>query len=154
MDYNMVKEILDEKVHYRTSFHTQHENRIDELAKTEPINFFWGFSETNDSGNSALRLALQHDNAIVYLIGFDYNIGGSNLPNVYSGTTNYPRSHIFPAASMQTSKWKQRLNKILREHKDKQIIRVNGNNKSFDMPYKNYSEITTEQFKEIYDTRN
>jgi hypothetical protein len=72
MDYNMVKEILDEKVHYRTSFHTQHENRIDELAKTEPINFFWGFSETNDSGNSALRLALQHDNAIVYLIGFDY----------------------------------------------------------------------------------
>jgi len=78
MDYDMVKEILNKKVHYQTSFHTQHENRIDELAKTEPINFFWGFSETNDSGNSALRLALQHDNAIVYLIGFDYNIGGSN----------------------------------------------------------------------------
>jgi hypothetical protein len=155
MDYNMVKEILDKKVHYQTSFHTQHENRIDKLQEEgEPIHFFWGFSETNDSGNSALRLALQHDNISVYLIGFDYNDGGSNLPNVYAGTNHYPRSHIFPAASMQTSKWKQRLNKILREHKDKQIIRVNGNNKSFDMPYENYSELTTEQFKEIYESGN
>jgi hypothetical protein len=155
MDYNMVKEILDKKVHYRTSFHTQHENRIDKLQEGgEPINFFWGFRETNDSGNSALRLALQHDNTSVYLIGFDYNIGGSNLPNVYSGTKNYPDGHIFPAASMQTSKWTQRLNKILRDYKDKKIIRVNGNNKSFDMPHENYSEITTEQFKEIYDSGN
>jgi len=155
MDYNMVKEILDKKVHYQTSFYTQHENRIDSRAENgEPINFFWGFRETNDSGNSALRLSLQHDNISVYLIGFDYNNGGSNLPNVYSGTTNYPRSHIFPAASMQTSKWTQRLNKILREHKDKKIIRVNGNKKPFDMPYENYSEITTEQFKEIYDATN
>ncbi len=152
MDYNMVKEILDNKIHHKTSFHTQHDNRVDKLqSEGEPINFFWGFSETNDSGNSALRLALQQDNTTVYIIGFDYNDGGSNLPNVYSNTTNYPRSHIFPAASMQTSKWKQRLNRILRDYPDKNIIRVNGNNKTFDMPHKNYSEITTEQFKEIYE---
>jgi hypothetical protein len=152
MDYNMVKEILDKKVHYQTSFHTQHENRIDKLAEEgEPINFFWGFSETNDSGNSALRLALQHDNTIIYLIGFDYNIGGSSLPNVYAGTNNYPSSHIFPAANMQTSKWIQRLNKILKQHKDKKFIRVNGSNTEISIQQTNYSEITPEQFKEIYD---
>jgi transposase-like protein len=155
MDYNMVDEIIKNKVHYKTSLYTQHENRIDKLAEDgEPINFFWGFKETNDSGNSALRLALQHDNETIYIVGFDYNNGGGSLPNVYAGTNQYPRSHIFPAASMQTDKWRQRLNKILKEYPNKKIVRVNGNDKSFDMPYNNYSEITSEQFKEIYESRN
>jgi hypothetical protein len=55
---------------------------------------------------------------------------------------------------MQTDKWRQRLNKILKEYPNKKIVRVNGNNKSFDMPYNNYNEITSEQFKEIYESRN
>jgi len=152
MDRQMVDEILEQKAHTKSIFYTQHENYIDSLAiNGEPINFFNGFKETNDSGNSALRLALQHDNETIYIIGFDYNNGGSDLPNVYSGTKQYPRSHIFPAASMQTSKWKQRLNKILGEYPNKKIVRVNGNDKSFDMPYNNYSETTSEQFKEIYE---
>ena len=155
MDMFMVCEIIENNVHRQTKFYTQHCNKMDQIAEDgEPINFFWGFKETNDSGNSALRLALQQDNDIVYMIGFDYNDGGAVLPNVYSGTTNYPRNHIFPAASMQTSKWRQRLNKILTEYPDKKIIRVNGNNKPFDMSHSNYSEINIEQFKEIYDSRN
>ena len=150
MDRQMVDEIIKFEGHKRSIFYTQHENHIDSLAlQGEPINFFWGFRETNDSGNSALRLALTQDNDITYIIGFDYNDGGSNLPNVYSNTKNYPRSHIFPAASMQTDKWRQRLNKILRDYPNKKVVRVNGNNKSFDIPIDNYSEITTEQFKEI-----
>ncbi len=152
MDLNMVVEIIDNDIHRQSKFYTQHCNKIDELAEMgEPINFFWGFNETNDSGNSALRLALQHDNETIYIVGFDYNDGGGSLPNVYAGTKQYPRSHIFPAASMQTDKWRQRLNKILKEYPNKNIVRVNGNNKSFDMPYSNYSEITSEQFKEIYE---
>ena len=155
MDRQMVDEIIEQKAHTKSIFYTQHENYIDSLAVNgEPINFFWGFKETNDSGNSALRLALQHDNETIYIIGFDYNNGGSSLPNVYAGTKQYPRSHIFPAASMQTDKWRQRLNKIIKEYPNKKIVRVNGNNKSFDMPYDNYSEITSEQFKEIYERTN
>jgi len=115
MDYDMVKEILNNKVHHKITFYTQ------------------------------------HDNETIYIVGFDYNNGGGSLPNVYAGTNQYPRSHIFPAASMQTDKWRQRLNKILKEYPNKKIVRVNGNNKSFDMPYNNYSEITIEQFKEIYE---
>ena len=155
MDFNMVDEILKKDIHRQCSFYTQHDNRVDELAENgEPINFFWGFKETNDSGNSALRLALQQDNDIVYMIGFDYNDGGSSLPNVYSGTPNYCKAHVYPAASMKTSEWRQRLNRILKDYPNKKIIRVNGNNISFDISHDNYSEITTEQFKEIYDSRN
>jgi hypothetical protein len=154
MDKQMVDEILKHQAHKRSIFYTQHEKHIDSLAlKGEPINFFSGFKETNDSGNSALRLALTQDNDITYMIGFDYNEGGSNLPNVYRGTNHYPRSHIFPAASMQTDKWRQRLNKILRDYPNKKVVRVNGNNKRFDIPLDNYSEITIEQFKEIIDDR-
>jgi hypothetical protein len=50
---------------------------------------------------------------------------------------------------MQTDKWRQRLNKILRDYPNKKVVRVNGNNKRFDIPLDNYSEITIEQFKEI-----
>jgi len=151
MDYNMVKEILDNKVHYRTSFHTQHENRIDKLqSEGEPINFFWGFSETNDSGNSALKLALQHNNDVVYMIGFDYSSNPSVLPNVYSGSKNYVSRHSYPAASMLDSKWEQRLKKIIKQHPDKKVVRVNGT-RSLIIGNENYSEISTNYFKEIYE---
>jgi len=151
MDYNMVKEILDKNVHYQTNFYTQHDNRIDELqVKGEPINFFWGFSETNDSGNSALRLALMNKHNVVYTIGFDYSTTPCNLPNVYQGTENYVSSHSYPAASMTDTKWEQRLKKILKEYPNQKIVRVNGT-KSLNIGNENYCEISLEQFKEIYE---
>jgi len=151
MDYNMVKEILDKKVHYQTNFHTQHENRVDSRAEGgEPINFFWGFRETNDSGNSALRLALSNEHETVYVIGFDYSTSPSSLPNVYSGSNNYPRSHVWPAASMTDTKWIQRLRKILKDYSNQKVIRVVGT-RQLDIIADNYSEITIEQFKEIYE---
>lgn len=151
MDYNMVKEILDKKVHYQTTFYTQHDNRIDELAsKGEPINFFWGFSETNDSGNSAVKLALQNKHDVVYMIGFDYSENPSVLPNVYQGTQNYVSRHAYPAASMLDSKWEHRLRKILKQHPNQKVIRVNQT-KSLNIVSDNYSEITIQQFKEIYE---
>lgn len=152
MDLNMVVEIIDNDIHRQTKLYTEHNNRLDQLAEDgEPINFFWNFKETNDSGNSALRLALQQDNDTVYMIGFDYGNGGSDLPNVYKGTLNYCDRHMYPAASMKTSEWRQRLHKVLNDHSDKKIIRINGNNKSFDIPHEHYSELTPKQFKEIYE---
>ena len=152
MDYNMVKEILDKKVHYHTNFYTQHDNRIDKLAEDgEPINFFWGFSETNDSGNSALRLALSNKHNVVYMIGFDYSTTPCNLPNVYQGTENYVSSHSYPAASMTDTKWEQRLKKILKDYPNQKVVRVNGT-KSLNIGNENYCEISLEQFKkELYE---
>ena len=152
MDLPMVKEILESDIHLKTKFYTQHDNQIDEIAKTEPINFFWGFKETNDSGNSALRLALENKHEICYMIGFDYEDSPANLPNVYQGTPNYVAQRIYPAASMTATKWLSRLRKICRDHPDQKIVRVSDRHLPVDVP--NYSEITKEQFKAIYDRTN
>jgi hypothetical protein len=154
MDMLMVCEIVDNKIHHKTKFYTQHSNKFDKMAEEgEPINFFWGFRETNDSGNSALRLSLQNEHEVVYIIGFDYSANPSSLPNVYSGSNNYPRSHIWPAASMNDTKWIQRLRKIVKDYPNQKIIRVVGT-RQLDITDSNYSEITPEQFKEIYDATN
>jgi len=151
MDMLMVCEIVDNKIHHKTKFYTQHVNKFDKMAEEgEPINFFWGFRETNDSGNSALRLALSNEHEVVYVIGFDYSANPSSLPNVYSGSNNYPRSHVWPAASMTDTKWIGRLRKIVKDYPNQKIIRVVGT-RQLDIISDNYSEITIEQFKEIYE---
>ena len=151
MDMLMVCEIVDNKIHHKTKFYTQHVNKFDKMAEEgEPINFFWGFRETNDSGNSALRLALSNEHEVVYVIGFDYSANPSSLPNVYSGSNNYPRSHVWPAASMTDTKWIGRLRKIVKDYPNQKIIRVVGP-RQLDIISDNYSEITIEQFKEIYE---
>ena len=151
MDMLMVCEIVDNKIHHKTKFYTQHVNKFDKMAEEgEPINFFWGFRETNDSGNSALRLALSNEHEAVYVIGFDYSANPSSLPNVYSGSNNYPRSHVWPAASMTDTKWIGRLRKIVKDYPNQKIIRVVGT-RQLDIISDNYSEITIEQFKEIYE---
>ena len=151
MDYAMVKEILDNNIHHQLPFYTQHENRIDELAKTQPINFFWGMSETLDSGNGAVKLALEHEHDTVYMIGFDYSTAPDQLPNVYSGTKQYVSRHAYPAASMLDTKWEHRLRKLCRKYINQQIIRVNGT-RPVNVGCSNYTEISIEQFnKEIYE---
>lgn len=153
MDYSMVDEILKARVHYQTIFWTQHANRVDDLErKGEPINFFWGQKETNDSGNSALRLALKNGHETVYMLGFDYSTDPSTLPNVYAGTPNYAKNHMWPAASMRDTQWGNRLRRILRDFPKQKVIRVNGT-KSLQIDLPNYSEITIEQFKELLNAR-
>jgi hypothetical protein len=106
-----------------------------------------------DSGNSALEVALSHDYDVIYMIGFDYNID-DKLPNVYHGTKNYARNSLVPAAESMAREWKQRLRNLIKEYPDTQIIRVNGSYTEMNIEATNYSEITIEQFKEIYDSRN
>lgn len=150
MDYDMVKEIINNKIHYKTEFYTQHENRIDKIAETEPIKFFWGHRQTVDSGNCAVQLALSNKHEIIYMIGFDYSLDPSRLPNVYLGTENYTKYHMYPAASMKETKWIQTLSKLLKEYPDQKVVRVTDT-KHLDINKPNYSEITIEQFRKIYD---
>jgi hypothetical protein len=154
MDILMVCEIVNNKIHYQTKFYTQHCNKMDELAEQgEPISFCKIERETHDSGNSALKLAISNEHEIVYVIGFDYSSDPSSLPNVYTGTNNYQKSYVWPAASMTDTKWIQRLRKILKDHPNQKIIRVVGT-RQLDITDSNYSEITIEQFKEIYESGN
>ena len=154
MDILMVCEIIDNRIHHQTKFYTQHHNKLDKLAEEgEPINFCKIQRETHDSGNSALRLALENRHETIYVIGFDYSSDPSSLPNVYTGTNNYQKSYVWPAASLTDTKWIQRLRKILKDYPDQQVVRVNGTRK-LDIENNNYSEITPKQFKEIYDSTN
>ena len=153
MDSSMVDEILKANAHHKTQFWTQHTNRIDDIAKQgEPINFFWGQKETIDSGNSALTLALQNGHEVVYMLGFDYSTDISVLPNVYVGTPNYNKTHVWPAASKRDTQWVNRLRSILKNYPNQKVIRVNGTRPS-DISQINYSEITIQQFKDTLHAR-
>jgi hypothetical protein len=153
MDYSMVDEILKARIHYQTEFYTQHSNRVDEFErKGEPIKFFWGTKETQDSGNSALRLALDNQHDIVYMIGFDYSSNQSFLPNVYLGTPNYAGTYANPSANAMDVKWGNRLRRILKDFPEQKVVRVNGS-KSLQIDLPNYSEITIEEFKELINAR-
>ena len=51
---------------------------------------------------------------------------------------------------MTDTKWIQRLRKIVKDYPNQKIIRVVGT-RQLDIISDNYSEITIEQFKEIYE---
>ena len=153
MDYSMVDEIIQKRIHYQTKFYTQHDNKIDNRANNgEPIYFISGQRETLDSGNCALRLALRNGHDTVYMIGFDYSTDPSTLPNIYAGTPNYAKSHIWPAANMRDNQWGQRLRKTCKDFPNQKIVRVNGT-KSLGITLPNYSEITIDEFKELLNVR-
>lgn len=155
MDWAIVQEILENDVHYRTNFYTQDCAQFNHMSyeKKERINWLKSMNKRLDSGNSALEVALEHDYEIIYMIGFDYNTD-DKLPNVYHGTTHYARNSNVPAAESMAREWQQRLRKLVNEFPDTRIIRVNGSYTEMSIDTINYSEITPEQFKEIYDSRN
>jgi len=149
MDIFMVDEILRNRVHHDTIFYTQHTNKIDDLERSgEPINFVQSRKSTTDSGTNSVELACQNNHDIVYIIGFDYSDVHEKLPNVYAGTPNYSAQQN---STGQDIKNKQRLKKLVQEHSNTTFVRVNGSNNSCDFTLPNYSEITREQFKEIYE---
>jgi hypothetical protein len=155
MDWAIVEEILTNDIHHRTNFYTQDSAQFNHMSveKKERINWLKPMNKRLDSGNSALEVALSHDYDVIYMIGFDYNID-DKLPNVYHGTKNYARNSLVPAAESMAREWKQRLRNLIKEYPDTQIIRVNGSYTEMNIEATNYSEITIEQFKEIYDSRN
>jgi NADH:ubiquinone oxidoreductase subunit len=155
MDWSVVEEILKKNVHHQTNFYTQDCSQFNHMPaeNKEKINWLKVMNKRLDSGNSALEVALDNKHKIIYMIGFDYNTN-DKLPNVYHGTINYARNSTVPAAESMAREWQQRLKTLVKKNPDTQIIRVNGSNTVMNIDQTNYSEITIEQFKEIYDSRN
>jgi len=155
MDWPIVTDILENNVHNRTNFYTQDNANFNHVSVDvkENINWLKNMARRLDSGNSALEVALDHDYESIYMIGFDYNTN-DKLPNVYHGTSNYARNSTIPAAESMAREWQSRLRNLVKQFPDTQIIRVNGSSTVMNIDATNYSEITPEQFKEIYDSRN
>jgi len=151
MDWHIVEEILNNEIHYKTTFYTQDCAQFNNMPVERKENIEWlkPMNKRLDSGNSALEVALSHEYETIYMIGFDYNTN-DKLPNVYHGTSNYARNSTVPAAESMAREWQQRLRNLVKQYPDTNVIRVNGSD-TVNLIATNYSEITIEQFKEIYE---
>ena len=144
MDIYMVNEILDNNIHYKCKFVTQHINEIDLRSIAEPIYFIKTYNSTPDSGNAAVEYAADNKHDNIYIIGFDYHNGQHN--NVYSGTRNYnDNNHIVPI--IQDEKWHSRLYNIVKRYNHIEFYHVTDSDQTISLPNMNY--YTIEQYKEI-----
>jgi hypothetical protein len=143
MDWHMVTEILNARVHHKTKFYTQHMNDFDLLAGNgEPINFIKSLPATPDSGTAAVELASSHGYDVIYIIGFDYNHGSIN--NVYAGTHNYGlKTHATPI--IQDEKWRSRLHNIVKQYPNIQYYRITD--EDYVGGLTNYNHIAIENFE-------
>jgi len=153
MDWSVVLEILENDVQHKTTFYTQDSANFNHVSNDikEHINWLKPMNKRLDSGNSALEVALEHNYDTIYMIGFDYNTDGGTLKNVYHGSNNYARNSVIPSATQMAAEWRNRLKRLVKEYPDTQIVRVNGSNTEMTVDETNYSEITIEQFKDIYE---
>lgn len=161
IDGPIVFEIIDAKHYLKTKFYAQSQSRLDRKLNTQPelnehIMIIPEHIKQNDSGNTAINLAIMNKHQKIYLVGFDY-VTMPNEPNyynnVYRSTPNYlPQSNVGVNKTNQKT-WQNTLMSLIRKNPECEFIRVNGNDHSLIIPEKkhlNYREITPEQFnKEI-----
>lgn len=149
-DFGIADEILDNKIHYKTKFYTQHGTKMDNRHRLgEPINFVISDKWMGDSGTGALRLAGINNHNIIYMIGFDYSDNNTYIQNVYAGTRHYQPGPINNGGEFMLRQWETRLRHWCREYNHISIIRVNGNGYNPCCKESNFKNITVEQFKEI-----
>lgn len=150
MDFAMVHEILESKVHYKCKFYTQYDQKAVHRAKLgEPINWAIQDKWIGDSGTGALRLACMNKHSNIYMIGFDYTNDNKYTDNVYAGTKNYIPGPITNGGEFMLRNFESRLRYMCKTFKDSNIIRINANGYKPCCKENNFSNITIEQFKEI-----
>lgn len=148
-DMGIADEIVENNVHYKTKFYTQHGTKMDNRCKKgEPINFVIQDKWMGDSGTGALRLACMNGHKVIYMIGFDYSNNNKYIDNVYAGTRHYQPGPINNGGEFMLRQWETRLRYICDTFSNN-IIRVNGNGYIPVCKKDNFKNITPEQFKEI-----
>lgn len=153
IDWFMVDEIVKAKAHYKTKLFAQHDNNLDKLSETEPINFVEITPDTVDSGHSAINLAASHRFDTVYMIGFDYIVQGK-INNVYAGTRNYARKNAPQVQTLASMSAPSRMKNYCKRYPDTKFIRVNGNNYNLPIDEPNFINITPEEFNNILKETN
>jgi len=110
------------------------------------------------SGPTALRMACDHGNKIIYILGFDYQGHQQNgkenrfkFNNVFKDTRNYKRSQD---EATFYGNWMNQTKRVLQDFKDVQFTRVipDGWFQPKDLAWNgNIKHITTEQFLSRFD---
>lgn len=153
IDWYMADEIIKAKAHLKTKFYAQHDNNLDKLSETEPINFVEITPDTVDSGHSAINLAASHLHEKVYMIGFDYIVQGT-INNVYAGTRNYARKNGPQVQTLASMSAPSRMKNYCKKYPNTQFIRVNGNNYTLPIDEPNFTNISVEEFNNILKETN
>jgi len=149
-DMGIADEIVENRVHYKTKFYTQHGTKMDNRhSKGEPIHFVVQDKWMGDSGTGALRLACVNGHKNIYMIGFDYTTQNKYIDNVYAGTRHYQPGPINNGGEFMLRQWEQRLRYCCNTYTSINIIRVQGVDYKPVCKAENFSNITIEQFKEI-----
>lgn len=149
-DMGIADEIIDNNVHYKTKFYTQHGTKMDHrLSIGEPINFVISDSFMGDSGTGALRLACSNNHENIYMIGFDYSDNNQYIDNVYAGSKHYQPGPINNGGEFMLRQWESRLRHWSRTYNHINIIRINANGYKPCCKENNFTNISVEKFKEI-----
>tara|TARA_B100000900_G_scaffold60581_1_gene46029 strand:+ start:1093 stop:1707 length:615 start_codon:yes stop_codon:yes gene_type:complete len=150
VDTKMIMEIQ------KTNYQHKHEvwSNPNKLTKQDPnINKF-NPNKGWSSGPTALHMASMHDNAEIYILGFDYvGLGKDNelVNNIYSGTQNY--KNINDRATYYGN-WQRQTMACINQFVRTKYIRVTENEESY-IPdtlkdCKNLKHITIDSFIDFF----
>jgi len=158
IDQPMVFEMIDTKAYLKSKCYAQSQRQLDRKFNENPeltkhIRIIPEHVKQNDSGNTAIALAIEQNFKKIYLVGFDYVVM-PNEPmkynNVYRSTANYAPEPAIGINRTNQKQWQSRLFALVRKNPDIEFIRVNGNDHSLIKMRErktNLTEILPEQFK-------
>jgi len=148
VDVKMILEISKSGYQKKHTVWTNPNRAYDRIPRLNLFNPSKGWS----SGPTALWLASQHGYEKIYILGFDYRglEKGSKFNNLYADTPNYKKS---TDGATFFGNWLRQTTAVVKEHSDTQFIRVITSDNYCPEElnkFKNFSTITVEDFKKIY----
>ena len=125
---------------------------------TNPNKAYGGISNLNtfqpskgwSSGPTALWLASQHRYEKIFILGFDYKGLGNKFNNLYADTVNYKKSQD---SATFFGNWLRQTKNVVQDNPEIQYVRVIApdNYQPDELnKFRNFSTITVEDFKKIY----
>jgi hypothetical protein len=153
VDTKMIKEITTNFYHLHNKVYTNPNRYTREIPQLNLFNPNLGWS----SGPSALNLASDHNNKIIYILGFDYVGTGKNnemVNNIYTGSFNYKKEG---ERATYHGNWTRQTATTIKKHSNIKYIRVIENINSF-VPdvligLENLTHITLENFKKKFNIK-
>jgi hypothetical protein len=153
VDAKMIFEIAKSGWQKQHKVYTNHNKTFREIEGLKILNPSKGWS----SGPTALDLATEHGNEIIYILGFDFKgttgsgQAGDLVNNLYAGTLNYKRP-TDPATYY--GNWERQVGIILQRNSKTRYIRVVEEGEIF-VPkslqkFSNLKHITVEEFKKDF----
>ena len=146
VDVKMILEI--NQAGYQHS-HSVWTNRNRAYDKMNGFNFF-NPSKGWSSGPTALHLASEHQNNVIYIIGFDYQGIEDKINNIYADTPNYKKSHD---RATFYGNWLKQTCITCQKFSEKRYIRVLGENVFIPKEFEkitNLDHISIEEFKKSF----